>query len=189
MEYQVDLRGITVGRVMVAVGQPGWIEGRHAIIVRSRGTSAGVLSAITELRWELTSTLDLDTGELIHEVGESWVKFNGKEEHDSFDREGDGELNVHAAAGALRAWRSRVGERAKADVTIEHKTFSVEVRDEARELIGARPAVRYAGIAHEKYAFTIWISDDASRVPLRLHTDSKVGAIDIELIQYDVDAP
>src|SRR5262245_46643186 len=62
IEYQVELRGITVGRVQVGVGKPGWVEDRPAIIVRSRGTSAGIVALIGELRWELTTTLDLQTG-------------------------------------------------------------------------------------------------------------------------------
>lgn len=186
MEYQVDLRGLTVGRVMVAVGQPGWVGARPAIIVRSRGTSAGLLSTITDLRWELTTTLDLETGEVLHETGESWVTFNGKKDHDRFDRDGSSDLNVHAAVGVLRAWRSHVGERAKTDVTIESSTFGVEIWDESREFLGVRPAVRYHGLAHDKFAFDVWIADDASRVPLRVRTETKWGTVEIELVHYDV---
>ena len=186
MEYQVDLRGLTIGRVMVAVGQPGWVGARPAIIVRSRGTSAGMLSTITDLRWELTTTLDLETGEVLREIGESSVTFNGKKDNDRFERDGEGDLNVHAAVGVLRAWRSRVGEHAKTEVTIERNTFGVEIWDEAREVVGARPAVRYRGLAREKFPFNVWIADDASRVPLRVRTETKWGTVEIELVHYDV---
>src|SRR5262249_44447532 len=133
-----------------------------------------------------TSTLDLATGELIREIGETTLTFNGKQERDAYDRAGDGTVNVHAAAGALRAWRSKIGDRTNFDITIEHSTIDVEIRDEARELVGGRPAVRYGGVAREKFPFTVWISDDASRVPLLLRTESKWGTIVIELLDYEV---
>ena len=187
MEYQVSLRGITVGTVQVAVGKAGEFEGRPAIIVKSRGTSAGFLAVIKNLRWELTTTLDLDTGLPIHELEESWLEEDGEPEHNRSDREGSGEYNVHAAAGALRGWKSRIGQRAEFDVTIDHFGIGVEVWDAAREFLATpgKPAVRYDGIAREKYSFSVWISDDAARVPLLLRTDTKFGAVVVELVRYD----
>lgn len=187
MEYQVALRGITVGRVQVAVGHPGWVDGKRAIIVRSRGTSAGFLSLIRDLRWELTTTLDMTTGLPLHEIEESWLEADGEAEHRRTDRawHGDG-YDLHAAAGALRGWRSREGQRAKLDVTIDQFQISVEIWDAAREVLpGPRPAVRYDGIARDKYHFAVWISDDAARVPLLVRSDSRFGAISVELVDYD----
>jgi hypothetical protein len=86
----------------------------------------------------------------------------------------------------VRAWKSHIGERAKMDVTIEHATFDVEIADEARELLGERPAVRYGGIAHDRFPFNVWVSDDASRVPLFLRTETKWGTVEIELVHYDL---
>jgi hypothetical protein len=189
MEYQVALRGVTVGRVQVAVGQPGWIEGRHAIIVRSRGTSAGLLSLIKNLRWELTTTLDLATGLPIRELEESWLEADGEPEHDRSERDwgSDRGYNLHAAAGALRGWRSREGQRATFEVTIDHFAVDVELWDAAREWApGAKqPAVHYDGIALDKYSFSVWISDDEARVPLRLATGTKWGDVTVELVDYD----
>jgi hypothetical protein len=185
MEYQVALRGVTVGRVQVAVGKPGWVEGRPAIIVRSRGASAGLLSMIGNLRWELTTTLDLETGEVLREVEESWLEVGGKQEHDRNEHSHEHDYNLHAAAGALRAWRSSLGDHTHLDVRIDRAEIDVELHDAAREMLGNRPAVRYEGIALEKYAFRLWLSDDAARVPLLLRTESKWGQIEVELVDYD----
>ena len=37
MIYEVTFRGLQFARVQVAVGKPGWTDGRPAIIVKSRG--------------------------------------------------------------------------------------------------------------------------------------------------------
>lgn len=188
MEYQVSLRGVTVGRVQVAVGQPGWVDGHRAIIVRSRGTSAGFLSLVSNLRWELTTTLDLTTGVPLHEIEESWLQAAGEPEHDRTDHDWHGsEYNLHAAAGALRAWHSQLGARIAFEVQIDQADLEVELWDAAREYVQSahQPAVRYDGIARSKYHFSVWISDDAARVPLLLRTDTKWGAVAVELVGYD----
>jgi hypothetical protein len=188
MEFQVALRGVTVGRVVVSVGKPGFVDGRRAIIVRSRGTSAGFLSLISDLRWELTTTLDLDTGLPIHEIEESWLQIKGEPEHHRDERTwGERGYNLHAAAGALRGWQSRAGQRATFDVTIDHNQLDVELWESARELLASaqEPAVRYDGIVRGKYHFAVWISDDEARVPLLLRTDTKWGAVAVELVRYD----
>ncbi|HEY5922253.1 MAG TPA: DUF3108 domain-containing protein, partial [Kofleriaceae bacterium] len=169
-------------------GKAGEFEGRPAIIVRSRGASAGFLSFIKNLRWELTTTLDLETGMPIHELEESWLEEDGEPEHNRSERGWSGQgYNVHAAAGALRGWKSRVGQRGEFEVTIDHFDIAVGVWDAAREFLASaqKPAVRYDGIALDKYSFSVWISDDEARVPLLLRTDTKFGAVVIELVRYD----
>ena len=188
MEYQVSLRGVIVGRVQVAVGKAGFVDGKHAIIVRSRGTSAGLVSLITNLKWELTTTLDMTTGLPIREIEESWLEEDGEPEHHRNEREwGDRGFNLHAAAGALRGWHSRAGQRASFQVTIDRADIDVELWDAAREYLASakQPAVRYDGVALEKYSFSVWISDDEARVPLFLRTGTKWGEVTVELVRYD----
>jgi hypothetical protein len=188
IEYQVALRGVTVGRVVVSVGKPGVVDGHRAIIVRSRGTSAGFVALFGEMRWELTTTLDLDSGLPLHEIEESWVDLKGESNHDREDHDWSGSgYNLHAAAGALRGWQSRVGQRASLEVTIDQLQIDVELSDAAREYLAPanQPAVRYDGIARDKYNFSAWISDDEARVPLLLRTDTKLGRVTIDLVRYD----
>ncbi|HEY5949880.1 MAG TPA: DUF3108 domain-containing protein [Kofleriaceae bacterium] len=186
MEYEVALSGVTVGRVQVAVGQPGFVDGRRAIIVRSRGQSAGFAALIKDLHWDLTTTLDMTTGLPIHEIEESWLEEDGEPKHQRNDHDWSGSgYNLHAAAGALRGWHSHEGQRASLDVTIDEFEISVELWDATREFAVNEPAVRYDGIARDKYKFSIWISDDESRVPLAVRSESKLGPITIELVHYD----
>src|SRR5205809_894186 len=62
MEFRASLRGVTVGVVQTAIGRPGWIGERRAIIVRSRAHSEGLVSMLGEIVWELNTTIDLDAG-------------------------------------------------------------------------------------------------------------------------------
>src|SRR5688572_10708036 len=59
MSYAIRFRGFQVARVQVAVGKPGWFEGRPAIIVKARGATDGVVALIGDIEWELATTIDL----------------------------------------------------------------------------------------------------------------------------------
>jgi hypothetical protein len=191
--YNVSLRGIAVGRVQVSVGEPGFVEDRPAVIVRTRATSTGLAALIGEISYDLTTTLDTETGEALEET-ESWdVKFAGEHEHDSHHRTAarDGSLdrNVHAVVGQLRAWRSKLGESREDELRFGDIDLSLAVSDTGRELLASAnlPAARYTGSAQDgRYPVTMWLSDDEARVPLELVASSKLGEIRVELASYDV---
>jgi hypothetical protein len=186
MEIAVELRGITVGRVQVAVGQPGLIEGRPAIIVRSRAVSAGLVALIGDLSWELTTALDLELGHPLTEHEELHLAVPGRRaEHETHDRTRPSGLNVHAVAGQLRAWRSQPGERLQTEVTFADFSLELDLTDTGRALVGKLPAVRYEGKLKDRFPIRLWISDDEARVPLRMIVDSKIGTFSAELVDYD----
>jgi hypothetical protein len=192
MEYRVELRGMTVGRVQVALGQAGWIGERHAVIVKSRGTTAGLVAMLGDITWDLTTTLDLDGALPISAVEEVHAVLGDENEHDRDEdtwSEGDHHHNVHSAVCAIRGWRSKLGQRASFEVQLVDLELPVEMRDDGRESIsharGNLPAVRYAGKVRNKYSFHAWISDDTARVPLKLRTESKLGEIVVDLVDYD----
>jgi hypothetical protein len=188
MEYQVALRGVTVGTVVVSVGQAGVVDGHQAVIVKSRAATTGFASLLGDARWELTTTLDIDTGLPLHEIEEMWVEIKGKApKHRRDERDwAEGGYNLHAAAGALRGWKSRTGQRASIDVTIDRDQFEVELWEAAREYLPSakQPAVRYDGVCLDR-TFSAWISDDEARVPLLLRRETKLGLATVELVRYD----
>jgi hypothetical protein len=191
--YKVSLRGIAVGRVQVAVGEPGFVDGRPAIIVRTRATSTGLAALIGDISYDLTTTLATDTGEALEET-ESWdVKFAGEHEHDSHHRTlaSDGSLdrNVHAVVGQLRAWRSKLGESRDENLRLGDIHLSLALSDSGREFLASAnlPSARYMGSAQEgRYPVTMWLSDDETRVPLKLVANSKLGEIAVEMASYDI---
>lgn len=192
--YNVSLRGVGVGRVQVAVGEPGFVDGRPAIIVRTRAASSGLAALIGDISYDLTTTLDTETGEALEET-ESWdVKFAGEHEHDSHHRtlarDGSLDRNVHAVVAQLRAWRSKLGESREEELRLGDIYLSLALADSGHELLASAnlPAARYMGSAqHGHYPLTMWLSDDEARVPLRLVAGSKLGEICVELASYDVD--
>src|SRR5262245_8884687 len=48
MRFELSLRGIVGGEASVAVGNPGVVDGKRVIIVRSRVESAGVVAMFKE---------------------------------------------------------------------------------------------------------------------------------------------
>lgn len=191
MEFRASFRGIPVGLVQTAVGQPGWIGDRHAIVVRSRGKSDGLASLFGDLVWELSTTVDLDASVPIEDREEAWLSFAGHDEHHDNHHTwsaGDAGHDVHSVVSALRGWQSRSGDSASAEVRLAGGHFPVVVWNAGRDLLAAlgKPAIRYEGRVHGRFPFTIWISDDAARVPLEFRTETPIGTVAVELVDYQV---
>jgi hypothetical protein len=189
VEYRITLRGFTIGNVVVAVGQVGDVDGHRAVVVRSRGTGSGAFALFSELSWELKTVLALDLGTALSEEETVDVELVvGQKEHEHHERDltNESSYNLHAAAGLLRGWKSKIGESGSVDVRISDMFVNVELTDTARERIGDLPAVRYDGVAREKYKLSIWISDDEARVPLKMVSQSKFGEIVVDMVSYDV---
>ena len=187
MEFVVTLRGLTIGRVQTAVGQPGWVNGRRSIIVKSRATVEGLIAVFSEYLGELTTTLDLERGTPIEMHKEEWMVLDGNRDHNEYHRTWSDETHdPHSAAGVLRGWRSQPGDRGAVTMWFGGGS-TVEVIDAGRVVFpdGNRPAVLYEGTAEGDHRFTVWISDDAARVPLRMQASTKFGVVNAELVHYE----
>jgi len=190
MIYEVRLRGVRVARIEVAAGKLGWIDGHRALIVRSRGRTDGMLALVTDITYELTTTLDLDAGHPLRDSERAQVIFEGKQDRTHQERQWSardiarGVHDLHSAAAALRGWRD-AGHATRLEVAIDDTTFGVALAETRRELVRHMPAIRYDGLARERFPFTVWISDDAARVPLGVHATTKWGDIDAVLVEYD----
>jgi hypothetical protein len=186
MEYEFALRGIPVGRVVVAVGDVGWIEGRRAMIVRGRGQSAGLAALLAEMVWEMTSTVDLDHGYVLASHEETAMTFAGTTEH---EHQNIGDEHVHdimSAVGAIRAWRSAPAQRAEISIRLGSSSLSGVLVDASHEFLASaeRPAVKYTGTFEGRVHITGWLSDDTARVPLRLEMDTPIGRLTVDLVDY-----
>jgi hypothetical protein len=186
MAYAISFRTVHVARVQVAVGKPGWFEGRPAIIVKARGATDGVLSLIGTINWQLETTIDLENGSPLHMKEEATATVAGETNEVHRDH-APSEHTVLSAATVLRGWRSMPNQQAKLDLRIDAADIDVEIHEVAHEFLEAqaKPAVRYAGTARSSSPFQLWISDDIARVPLALHAATEWGSIDMELVDYD----
>lgn len=192
IEYRVTLRGVGVGKVQVGVGKLGWIDGREALIVKSRGQTEGLIAVVSELTWELTTTIDLERARPIRNVADARITLVGEEPEDAHEEhewsDGDRGHDLHSATAVIRGWRSKPGERTELRVAIDSMRLDVKLWHAKTELVTVKrtlAAVRYDGIAEDKYRFSVWLSDDVARVPLRLRTQSKWGEIMIEMVHYE----
>jgi hypothetical protein len=62
MAFEVQLAGILVGEAQLAVGEIGMVDGRRAIVVKSRAATAGAAALLRKMVDESTTTIDVETG-------------------------------------------------------------------------------------------------------------------------------
>ena len=188
MVFVGKLRGITVGRVRTAIGRDGWVDSKRAIIVRSRAKSEGLADMFGSVEYELQTTLDLDSSAPIEDREEAWIEVAGEQREHHLDHHtfSGNRQDVHSAVALLRGWHSAPGERASVEVSLAGGHFDVAVWDAAREQLAGKPAVRYDGTAADRFPISIWISDDAARVPLAARAETKIGEVRLDLADYDV---
>ncbi|CAN5722709.1 hypothetical protein BH11MYX3_BH11MYX3_28410 [soil metagenome] len=188
MEFAATLRGLAVGRVVTAVGKPGWVDGQRALIVKSRGQSTGMIALLAELVWEQTTTINLDRGHIIDSKEETWTVLAGEHEHETRSLDGAEDVHdIHSATAAVRAWRSLPGQTALLDINFGHHTVHAELRDAGHGFLvsAGEPAVRYEGTFEDEVRFSAWVSDDTARVPLRFECElDRFGRIVVELVHY-----
>lgn len=192
--YHINIRGLAVGRLRIAVGTPGVLEGRRAVLVTSSLESDGLLSIVSDLSWVLESSVDLGTGHPIHSSSDYHAIYQGTHERDSRTRDwpADTDLhNLHSAVGVLRGWDPALGDAGRMKLRIGGR-FDIELLMAGREYAqwADGPVVRIEGRAHigRSFAFTVWLSDDAHRVPVRFDTETILGPARVELVSYDARA-
>lgn len=193
IELALTFRGIEVGRVETTAGQPGNHDGHAAVVYQSRAVGTGVVELISNYVGELTTTVDLDGGFALAMHKEEWFEILGKAEHDvystSYPRD-ERRHDFHTAIGAIRGWSSHPGERAKVTISVGGNLLAVRLVDIGRAIHPASntPAVKYAGTfdcgCGGPVAFTLWISDDLARVPLRVTAKTRWGTARAELASY-----
>ncbi len=116
-----------------------------------------------------------------------------------------GELTYdgHAALGALRSWATMPGARGTMHVVLGRKLWRLELE------VGQPAEVNVGGESHQAIIikgtarrmttklslmsrvrhWSIWISDDDRRLPLRARVEHRKETIDLELVDYDFDPP
>jgi Protein of unknown function (DUF3108) len=185
MSFEITFRGIQVANVQTAIGKPGWVDGKRAVIIKSLGRTQGFVALIGDLRWELESTIDLDRGTPISDHEEAWTEFAGEthheDKHGSFD---DSEHDVHSAIGTLRGWHGGPKQHRHVRMELGGGSFPIDIWPAGRERVSGRPALRFDGIAAHGAHFSIWLSDDAARVPLLCATETELGTIAVKLVEY-----
>jgi hypothetical protein len=108
--------------------------------------------------------------------------------------------DAHSAMALLRGWRPPIDTTRTVNVIGGRKLWRVDVRFAGTETIGSalgnRRAVRFEGKSYRvrgdfslesktaTRTFTVWLSDDADRVPLKVVAATELGDIVMSLTEY-----
>ena len=109
--------------------------------------------------------------------------------------------DAHSAMAQLRGWRATPGTKRSVFVVGGRRLWRVDVtyigEDTIGSAIGNRRAVHFTGesyrtkgdlspeTAKPSRTFSVWLSDDADRVPLRVTAHTELGDIVMELTEYN----
>lgn len=103
--------------------------------------------------------------------------------------------DVHTLLSVLRGWTPKAGEHARLVHFDDDKLRRHVVRLTRYELfdsepLGRVPAARIDGVISLRSGsngrpYTVWISDDARRVPLRIEMPTRHGPVSLDLVEYD----
>lgn len=172
MAFEVELAGVLVGEAQLAVGEIGSVEGRRALVVRSRAATAGAAALVKKIVDEATTVIDADTGAAISvdtnvEMGSkktvasttfqpafAEVKYQLQNKPPQTFRvanRGQKLHDAHSAMAQLRGWKAAPGTVQTVHVIGGRRVWRVDVKYVGEETIGSatgnRRAVVYEGVS------------------------------------------
>ena len=174
MAFDVQIGGVLIGEAQLAVGDVGVVDGRRAIVVRSRAATAGAAALVRNIVDEATSVIDADTGRPISVetnvvTGDKRISadavFSGSTATVTYRRTaeaapqtaridlGTNELHdAHSAMAQLRGWKAAPGTTRTVFVIGGRRLWRIDVTYAGEEAIGSavgnRRAVMFDGIAY-----------------------------------------
>lgn len=108
--------------------------------------------------------------------------------------------DAHSAMAQLRGWRASPGQARSVFIVGIRRIWRVDITcggpDTIASPIGNRRAIRFTGASYHANralavepgrparSFTVWLSDDADRVPLKLTATTEFGEIVMDLTEY-----
>jgi hypothetical protein len=229
MGFELSLRGVVGGEATIAVGQPGEIDGREVIVVRSRTRSAGVARLFKIVQDDVTTWIDRATGRPVRL--EADVKFGDKEarietafaagepgpftiryarRHQPTRRlrqlmpPGEAALDGHSVLGVLRGWDAPAGTQSYFHVLagrrLWHNQITLAGTERITTALGRFSARRIDAVAwrldthlrrmrnKKPRHYSIWVSDDERRLPIRIEAKTEYGAVKVELVSHEIAA-
>ena len=125
---------------------------------------------------------------------------NGPSQHLDYDFGAATAHDAHSAMATMRVWQAPAGAQRTLWVLGGRRIWKVELTMGATEVIGTyggnQAALRIDGVASRAFAnltvdparpprtFSVWMSDDADRVPFRIVAGTELGDVTIDLVDY-----
>jgi hypothetical protein len=211
--YLITAAGIEVGEAAYAVGWPS--GGTLAVASRSGAVGLleafGAIDAEVETRIDLESGRPLTMVGLAHVAGRP---YRGDGRFDAtvaemtwFDGRDGGEVarryhsiddgvihSPHTAMAAVRDWEGAPGDWRRLDLVGALNLWRADLQWIGRETVGTplgnQLAIRLDGACSnpngDRVSFSIWMSDDLDRVPLRVDAQEGIVKARFEITSYEL---
>ena len=173
MSFEVQLAGVLVGEAQLAAGEIGDIDGRRAMVVRSRAATAGAAALVRKISDEATSVIDVETGRPISvetavdmkgKQVSTKTKFTGSIAEVTITRDAEPKVSTmridaktqilhdaHTAMAQIRGWHATIGATRTVWVLGGRRVWRVDVKVVGEETIqahvGNRRALVIEGVA------------------------------------------
>jgi hypothetical protein len=165
MAYEVQLAGVLVGEAQLAVGAIGNVDGKPALVVKSRAATAGAAALVKHMVDESTTVIDVATGkpmqvDTLVVSGERTTtvsaKFTGTVADIKFQRSGEklrtskidfkteAVHDMHSAMAQLRGWRAVPGVTKSVYIIGGRLLWRIDLKYVGEETIGAKSGNRRA---------------------------------------------
>ena len=223
MRWKVSMHGIVGAESVLVVGEPGMVDGRRVIIVKSRALTSGLVQIVSEVKEENTTWIDVaDSRPTYRHGNEKYgderriietrflpgevvfdAKRPGKPAYSWKQKLPPGSFahDVHSILGLLRAWDPVAGQQVYfysiTDEILRRHTVHLAGYEDVTTELGKFAAVRLDVEVHNtnkadgalaardpEQDYTMWISRDATRRPLRMKVFHRLGRIELELASY-----
>lgn len=174
MSYEVRLGGVLVGEAQLAVGEIGIVEGRTALVVKSRAATAGAAALVKNLVDESTTVVEIATGRplrvdttVVTNAERRTIAARFSDRGPNVDltlQTGDQRpqhltliqtatlYDMHTAMAQIRTWRAPPGTSQTLALIGGRRMWQVEVRYVGEDTIGSnvgnRRAVIYDGASY-----------------------------------------
>jgi hypothetical protein len=170
--YKMTMLGFDAGVLDMAAGQPGEVDGKQVVFMRSRASSRGVVAMLKTVTDDVTVHIDLASGtplyhHTVSKVGDSDEAVEIKYAPGQFDvaetiggkrtvetqivPDGGPAYDLTSSLMAMRGWQARPGDRVELMVLRSTMFWKTTVQyqgpDSAKIGLGRFPAVRIDGVS------------------------------------------
>ncbi|WP_199350993.1 DUF3108 domain-containing protein [Haliangium ochraceum] len=199
--FELSFQGILTGRAGIAVGEPGQVEGREVLIVRSAFETAGAVKFLKNMRDNIDTQIDWLSGAPIthsahaendESTASAQTRFEGDTTVIVYERsdkptltiqvvlpEGETMYELHSLLGMLRAWEPDAGDRVVFYSVSGRRVWRTEMHfagsETMRTPMGLYAALHFEGVSRRLKPDTLAVDEnkDPRRIGLWISDDIK----------------
>ncbi|MDX5428047.1 MAG: DUF3108 domain-containing protein [Bacteroidota bacterium] len=214
LKYEVHYGFINVGEAELMVDKITQVHNRPTYHTIGKGTSNGFWDMMFKVRDHYESYIDTATFEphrFIRNVQEGDyrivrdITFDHKE-NIAIDHKKDPSIQYSLPdncqdllssfyyARSFDATGIEKGDVIEITMFLDHELFPFKLKFQGRETLKVKgkrirclkfqPVVQSGRVFKDEETMTIWVSDDANKIPVRLKTDLMIGSIKMDLTEY-----